>query len=118
MKPEIKFEANLMLEQFIMNFSNLERFSIHLVLFWKICNKSLKCQIGFKLDFWFHNMRFNFWRGIKLLIELCGVLPHPPMKSLFNQMARNFQTLPKPHDVLAMPNSSKLGLEGLCPQNS
>ena len=95
-----------------MNFSNLERFAIHLVLFWKICNKSLKYHIGFKLDFWFHNIRFNFWRRIKPLIELCGMWPHPPMISLFNQMARNFQTLPKAHNVLATPNSSKLGLVG------
>ena len=29
-------------------------------------------------------------------------------------MARNFQTLPKPHNVLATPDSSKLGLVGLC----
>ena len=60
-----------------MNFSNLERFAIHLVLFWKICNKSLKCQIGFTLDFWFHNIRFNFWRRIKPLIKLCGMWPQP-----------------------------------------
>ena len=65
------------------------------------------------LQYHFHNMRFNFWRRINPLIELCGMWPHPPMKSLFNQMARNLQTLPKPHNVLATLNSSKLGLEGL-----
>ena len=37
------------------------------------------------------------------------------MKSLFNQMARNIQAKP---NVLATPNSSKLGLVGLCPQSS
>ena len=43
MKPEIKFEVNLTRVYYHEFFKS----AIHLVLFWKICNKSLKYQIGF-----------------------------------------------------------------------
>ena len=85
---------------------------------WKIHDKLLKSQIDFKLDFWFHNIRFNFWRRIKPLIKLCGVWPHPPMKSLLTRWPGAFKLYLNHIIYLLCRTVVHLDWEGLCPQNS